>query len=111
MTMPETAMYKDCCLPFGKDNIRLTGQLFHMEPETEASRMKRFPYGKFRFRVLTTNPAHVPRTPFRVELICHFSSLISQRSLPRQQKIIPCNSFILKIPARLAGDAAKAETN
>jgi hypothetical protein len=48
-------------------------------------------------------------------MAAHTSSLISQRSLPRRQEILPGDNtpagFILKIPARLAGDAAKAETN
>jgi hypothetical protein len=72
--------------------------------------MKCFPYGKFRFRILTTNPAHVPGAPFRFQTICHFPLLIRQPSLPRRQKNRPGNDtpagFILKIPMRLAGDAA-----
>jgi hypothetical protein len=60
MSMTETAMDKYYRLPFRQDNMWLSGQIFHMEPETESSGMKHFSNRHLGFRILTTNPAHIP---------------------------------------------------
>ena len=42
VSMPETPIYEDDTFPLGKDNIRATGQLFHVEPEPIAEAMQQF---------------------------------------------------------------------
>jgi hypothetical protein len=62
MPMPETTMNKYHCLPFRQDNIRFSGQILHMQTKPETGGMQHLPDRDFRLRILTTNPAHIPRT-------------------------------------------------
>jgi len=60
MPVPETTTHKNYRLPLLQNDIRLAGQIPHMQTEAEPCGMKHLPDRNFRFRILATNPAHVP---------------------------------------------------
>lgn len=59
MTMPKTTVNKNNCFIFGKNNIRMTGQVFTMEAKAKTVFMKKSPDNKFRFGVLIMHHTHV----------------------------------------------------
>lgn len=56
--MPKAAMHKNGDTVFGKHNVRLARQVFNVEPETEACRMKRTPKKDFRLGVRAPDCSH-----------------------------------------------------
>jgi len=58
--MPEAAMRQQSRLPFRQDNIRLSGQILHMEAEAETGGVEHLPDRHLRLRILATIPAHFP---------------------------------------------------
>lgn len=59
MPMPEAAVDKDHQSMSGKHDIRLTGKVRSVEPETVTHSMKQLPDPEFRTRVLAPNTGHI----------------------------------------------------
>lgn len=75
MPMPETAMDEDRQPMFGKDEIRPSGQILAMEPETQPDAVCGATHAQLRTGVLAPNPRHIGAAPHRVELIDHRQSV------------------------------------
>ena len=74
MTMPEAAVNKNNGVVFGKHDVGFSGELpvvRGVDGESVAHLMQQRPDADFRFGVLVSNPAHVPRAAFGLEVIGH----------------------------------------
>jgi hypothetical protein len=69
--MPEAAVDEDHGFVFRENNIRLSWKVLHMQTEPIPHPMQEAAHDEFRARVLATNPAHVPGTPFFAQPIAH----------------------------------------
>ena len=58
--VPETAVDKDHSMIFGQDNVRLAGEVLHVEPEAVARAVKQAADGPLRAGVLAPDLRHVP---------------------------------------------------
>ena len=58
--MPEATVYEYNGMIFRQNNIGITGKVFSMNSETVTCGMHGFSNKKLRFRILTTNSAHIP---------------------------------------------------
>jgi hypothetical protein len=52
MTVPKAAIYKKCRLPFGKDEIGLTGQITLEKSKSQSASMRDSPDDEFWQRIL-----------------------------------------------------------
>ena len=64
MMMPETAIYKNNSLVFGKNNIRTSRKRSDIFPVSKSPRKKIFPNALFRFRVFAPNTGHISASDF-----------------------------------------------
>lgn len=69
--MPKASMYKNNCLEFWKNQIRLPRQLLGMKSVTQPATVQIFSNQKFRLGVLTLNSGHHPTTSGRIDNINH----------------------------------------
>ena len=59
VAVPKTAMNKDDRFVFRKDDVRFTGQVFHIYPVTETFTKKVFPDKKLWLGVFCLDPGHI----------------------------------------------------
>ena len=74
MSVPETAMNKNNAFVFRQNNVRLSGQVFPVQPEPVSEDMKSTANRNFRLRVSRTDSGHVPASLFFAQDISHQSS-------------------------------------
>ncbi len=60
VSVPETAMNKDCKIMFFHDQVRPTGQPNHMQSKTKAMRVKKAPQSHFGIGVFRPDGGHHP---------------------------------------------------
>jgi len=59
VSVPETAIDKNHRFVFWQNDVRATGQRFHMQAKPEASGMQRLPDENFRLGILASYCAHI----------------------------------------------------
>lgn len=71
MTVPKAAMHHYDLLPLQKYKIRLSGEIFPMQPIPESHRVEETPHDELRLLILRANTRHAFRPLLWVKGICH----------------------------------------
>jgi hypothetical protein len=60
MAVPKTSVHEDCFSARGKDEIRATGQISAVKPETIAQLVNQAAHDQLRLGILLSYPSHAP---------------------------------------------------
>ena len=105
MPMPKAPMHKNHRLVFRQYNIRLSRQVFYMQPVLEAMRVKKLTNQQFRLGILAFYPAHIAASYFLTVYICHTSAKAKNMQNNSFIHIIPNGSLLSKHSFHYTGKA------